>query len=668
MKIIRIIGVFALVAVISLTVNAQKNYKLEADVAFSGFKYYKAIEMYKKAYTKESKKEVKAEILFQIAECYRGKNDGKQAAVWYNKSIKAKHDNPLAIYYVADIYKSQGKYEDAIVQFNKYKAANPSDKRGAEGVKSCELAKEWKDNPSRTVVNPLPLLNSEDYDFSPVYADKKNVEVYFTSTRQGAAGSEIHEGTGSNFADIWKSKRDKKGKWSEPVVLNEAINSPASEGSSCLNNKRNVIYFTRCEVQKNGIAGCGIMMAKKQGQKWGEPEYIIVMGAEDTMKVRHPAISPDDKVLVFSANMPGGQGGIDLWYMTYDKKAKTWSQPINLGSEINTSANEAFPYIRENGDLYFASNGHKGMGGLDLFKAASTGVNQWSGVENLQVPMNSEADDFGIVFEGDKNRGMFNTSREGGKGGDDIWEFYLPPMLFELTGVVKDVETGNILAGATVKLIGTDGSSAQTTTDENGNFYFVENGPDRYINKETSYSLVVEKKTYLNAKGKETTVGQETSKKFFHEYALQPFQDVVIKLPLIEYEYNKADLRPNSKDSLDYLYNIMTENPTIVIQLRSHTDFRGSAAYNQRLSQRRAQACVDYLVKEKGIHPDRIKAKGMGESEPIKGAGGIVLTEKYIKGLKSKEEIEAAHQRNRRTDFKVVSDDFVPASASVPEN
>jgi peptidoglycan-associated lipoprotein len=666
MKIIRIIGVFALLTVISLTVNAQKNYKLEADVAFSGLKYYKAIEMYKKAYTKESKAAVKAEILFQIAECYRGKNAGKQASVWYNKAIKAKHENPLALYYIADIYKSQGKYEEAIVEFKKYKAANPSDKRGEDGVKSCELAKEWKGSPSRTIVNPMPLLNSEDYDFSPVFADNKNIILYFSSTRQGAAGEGLNDGTGMNFSDLWETKRDKKGKWSEPVVLNETVNSTGSEGASCLNKRRNVIYFTRCEVQKNGVAGCGIMWAKKAGQKWGDPEYITI--TEDTFTVGHPAISADDNVLVFASNMPGGQGGRDLWYITYDKKAKTWSQATNMGSEINTPGDEMFPFIREDGELYFSSNGHKGMGGLDLFKAASTGVNQWSGVENLQVPMNSATDDFGIVFEGDKERGFFTTARDGGKGGDDIWEFYLPPMLFELTGVVKDVETGKVLLGATVKIIGTDGSSAETTTDENGNFYFVENGPDRYINKESSYSLVVEKKKYLNAKGKETTVGLDKSKKFFHEYALQPFQDVVIKLPLIEYEYNKADLKPNSKDSLDYLLGIMTANPTIIIQLRSHTDFRGSSAYNQRLSQRRAQSCVDYLVKEKGVHPDRIKAKGMGENEPIKGVGGVVLDEKYIKTLKDKPSIEAAHQRNRRTDFKVIGDDFVPPAAPVKEN
>jgi peptidoglycan-associated lipoprotein len=662
MNIFRIIAVFALVAVFGLTVNAQKNYKKEADVAFSGGKYYKAIEMYKKAYTKESKNEVKAEILFQIAECYRGKNDGKQAAVWYNKSIKARYDDPIAIYYVANIYKSEGRYEDAIVEFNKYKSANPGDKRAEEGVASCELAKKWKDEPTRIVVNPMPLMNSEDYDFSPVFADKKNMEIYFTSTRKGSAGDDVSDVTGMNFSDIYRTKVDKKGKWSEPVVLEGAVNSPASEGASCLNKKRNTMYFTICGVETKGVMGCSLFWSKKQGTKWGDPEIIPI--TEDTFTVGHPAISIDDKTLVFASNMPGGQGGKDLWYITYNKKMKEWSKPTNLGAEVNTSGDEMFPYIRDNKDLYFSSTGHKGMGGLDIFKAANTGANQWGGVENLQSPMNSEANDFGIVFEGAKERGFFTTDREGGKGGDDIWSFKLPPLMFQLDGNVTNNETKKAIAGAKVKLIGTDGSSVSTTTDENGNFFFAENGPNRYINKETSYSIVVEKEKYLNAKGKETTVGLDKSRKFFHEYTLQPFQDVVIKLPLIEYKTAKWDLQAQYKDSLNFLYDIMTENPTLIIQLRSHTDHRGSTPANQKLSQRRAQSCVDYLVKEKGINSARIKAIGMGENEPIKGAGGVSLTKSYIDKLKSKEEKDAALQRNRRTDFKVIGDDFVPPAAA----
>ena len=649
----------------SLSLSAQKNYKQDADIAFSGLKYYQAIDLYKKAYTKEKSKEVKSEILFKIAECYRLKEDGTQAAVWYSKAITAKYDDPIAILYLADIYKSQGKYEEAIVEYNKYKAAKPGDKMADQGIKSCTDAKSWKDNPTKVVVNPLPLLNSEDYDFSPIFSSKKGDEIYFTSTRQGSTGTEVSDVTGMNFDDIYSSKRDKKGKWSTPALLNATINSPASEGSACLNSKKSTIYFTRCGVQKKGVMGCSIYTAGKSGQNWGEPELIAV--AQDTFTVGHPAISDDDNTLVFASDIPGGQGGKDLWYITYDKKAKTWSQPVNLGAEINTPGDEMFPYIRDNGELYFASNGLPGMGGLDLFKAKSKGINQWGNPENLKAPMNSEANDFGIVFEEGQNRGMFTTSRSGGKGGDDIWEFYLPEIVFALEGVVRDIETQKPIAGAKVKLIGTDGLSAEMLTDESGAFSFKENGDARYINPNTSYSLVVEKEKYLSAKGKETTVGHESSMNFFHEYELQPMQGP-IKLPLILYAYNSADLLPESKDSLNYLYNIMVDNPNIVIQLRSHTDFRGKDAYNEKLSQRRAQSCVDYLIKEKGVAPDRIVAKGMGEKEPLKMPDGTLLDEKYINALKSEEEKEAAHQRNRRTDFKVLRDDYVPQASQPSAN
>lgn len=249
----KLLSILAVMFIFSLSLSAQKNYKQDADVSFSGYKYYQAIDLYKKAYTKEKSKDVKSEILFQIAECYRLKEDGTQAAVWYSKAITAKYNNPIAILYLANIYKSQGKYEEAIVEFNKYKVEKPGDKRADDGIKSCKDAKDWKDNPTTTVVSPLPLLNSEDYDFSPIFSDKKGTEIYFTSTRQGSTGTEVSDVTGMNFDDIYSSKRDNKGKWSNPALLNATVNSPASEGSACLNNKKSTIYFTRCGVQKKGV-------------------------------------------------------------------------------------------------------------------------------------------------------------------------------------------------------------------------------------------------------------------------------------------------------------------------------------------------------------------------------------------------------------------------------
>ncbi len=666
MKALKLLGLF-ICFIAFLGGHAQKNFKRDADYAFNGAMYFKAKELYDKAYGKERKANVKAEILYKIGECWRLTENPKDAEVWYAKAIKAKCEVKEVYLHMGHCQKLLGKYDEALDNYKKYLQRVPGDKRGEAGVKSCELATGWKDKPTRYEVAPMPLLNSEAMDFSPIYANKKWTELYFTSTREGSAGTNMSDVTGTGFADLWKSTRDKKGKWSEPVVLNEAVNSELDEGASCLNKRKNTMYFTRCGYdKKKGKFGCALYTAKKQGQKYAEP--ILIEIGSDTNAVGHPAISPDDKTLIFASDLVGNgsQGGKDLWYITYNKKARKWSEPVNLGPEINTPGDEMFPYIRDDGTLFFSSNGHLGMGGLDIFMAEAKGTNQWSNPTNMQYPINSEANDYGIIWEGNKRKGFFTSDREGGKGRDDIYEFYWPPILFALEGVVKDIETKKPLANAKVKLVGTDGTQLEVTTDGEGFFKFETNGSDRIIKKETSYSLVVSKEKYLNAKGRETTVGIEESKVFYHEYDLQPINKP-IELPEILYEYNKADLLPQSKDSLNYLYDILVENPNIVIELRSNTDFRGSAKYNQRLSQRRAQACVDYLVDEKKIAADRIFAKGQGENVPrvlsrdMRGfKKDTELTEKYITGLKDKQQIEDAHQLNRRTEFAVLRDDYVP--------
>ncbi len=665
--------VVALVAGLIFSVNlvAQKDFKNEADIAFNRGMYFLANELYTKAYAKEKKPAVKAEILFKRGECYRLTENPKDAEVWYDKAIKAKCDIPEVYLYLAHSQKLNGKYAEAKDNYQAFLERKNGDPRGKAGIESCEKALEWKENPTRHVVTPMPLLNSEQYDFSPVFADKRNDQIYFTSTREGSTGSTTHEGTGQAFADIYTSKRDKTGKWSEPTLLNEAVNSEAEEGSSCLNTRKNLMYFTRCGYDsKKGHYGCQIYEAKKQGQNYAEPTLVVIPNANDTNTVGHPAISNDDNTIVFASDMTGTghQGGKDLWYITYDKKAKSWSEPVNLGPGINTPGDEMFPYIHDvTGDLYFASNGHIGMGGLDIFKSKNKGTNQWENPENLKSPINSEANDFGIIYDGEEDKGFFTSNREGGKGGDDIWEFYMPPVLFALEGVVKDLETQKVIEGAKVSLVGTDGSTYEVTTDVNGYFNFEENGNERIIKANTSYALVVSKDKYLNAKGKESTVGYEDSKIFAHEYELQPITEKPIELPEILYEYNKADLLPQSKDSLNFLYQVLIDNPNLTIALYSNTDFRGGDAYNQKLSQRRAQACVDYLVKEKGIPADRIKAVGNGERVPrelkrdmMGFKKGTVLSETYIKGLKDKKQIEDAHQLNRRTEFSVTGTDYVP--------
>lgn len=678
----KLTAVLALTLIFSASAFAQKNFMSDAKKAYDSQEYFNAIELYKKAYTKAKKKEDKALIVFQTAECYRKIGDQKQAEAWYIKAIKANYTNPNAKLYLADAKKAQEKYNEALIEYNNYKKEMPSDPRGEDGAKSCELAQKWKDAPTRYKVENVALINTKDYDFAPSYADKKYNKLYITSTRPGVVGSGLDPGFGENYSDIFETMMDKNGKWSTPTSLPEPLNTKANEGLSFVTKKGDMMFFTRCEVESKKVTNNQIWYATKKGTAWGEPTKVEF--CLDTIKYASPCISGDAQTLYFCSNLPGGQGDNDLWYSKYDKKTKKWGAPVNMGSTINTPGNEQYPFIHEDGTLYFASTGHLGMGGLDIYKAEKKGDDQWGNVTNMKYPINSAGDDFGIIFEGKKERGYLSSNREGTKGADDIWSFVLPPLLFTIEGVVTDCKFKEVVPGVVIKLVGSDGSSVETKTDAAGYYKFAENGTARYVNPNTSYVITtqvgVDVKTslatlgFLNSsdKVKETTVGVEEAKTFKHDFCLVPIQKEV-RFPDVLYLLGKADLEhpSNPRDSLNFLYQTLIDNPNIVIELSSHTDYRGSDAANQKLSEARAKSCVDYLI-SKGINPERLKYKGYGEKRPLEvdadldGKVDYTLSEAYInkttKG-KSKEEYEALMQKNRRTVFGVVRRDFVDPNA-----
>ena len=650
---------FLTVVFISFTLAgfSQKNFTRDADAAFKGEAYFSAVELYKKAYAKEPSRAKKAEILFNIAECYRALEDPMQAETWYNKAIKAQYPDPVAILYLADAIKSQERYDEAIPQYESYSAAKPDDSRGQQGVKSCKKSQEWKDKPSRYKVQNEVLLNSKQYDFAPSFADKKYESLLFTSTREGSTGEANDTRTGENYSDLYYTSRDRKGKWSVPVSVGENVNTVANEGSSVLNGRYNMMYFTRCEDEKDKVFACKIWEAKRQGQTWAVPTQVEI-NVGDSVTIGHPALSADDETLLFASDLQGGQGGKDLWYITYDKKERKWSDPVNLGSDINTSGDEMYPFLTEKGTLYFASNGHIGMGGLDIFVAESKGDKKWGKPENMGYPINSAYNDFSIILE-DEKRGYFTSNRIGGKGGDDIYSFYVPALVYAIQGNVTNVVTGKPIEGATIKLVGSDGTSVEAKSDATGFYEFaqISGSNDRYVKENTSYQILVSKEEHLNAKGEETTVGVENSTTFVHDFALQKFvsdkgESVEIKFPEVQYDLGKYTLRPESKDSLNFLYQTLIDNPTIVIELSAHTDSRGSDESNMTLSQNRAKSCVDYLI-EKGIDPARMVPKGYGETR-------LLVTDADIAKFPTNEEREAGHQKNRRTVFSVLRSDYVP--------
>ncbi len=645
-------------------VLAQGKQSVEADDAFKAGQYFNAIEMYKKAYTLEKKASDKAALIFKVGECYRALGDAANAQVWYEKANKAQYTDPITYYYIGEALKEQGKYAEAIAAYNKYKDKNPGDSRADASLASSQMAQTWKDQASRYTVDPEVLLNSPQYDFSATFSSKKNDEVVFSSSRTAATGTETDGIAGESFLDLFTSSRDKLGKWSEPVKLPPTVNSAAHEGSPTFNSKRTVMYFTRCEHEKKKAFGCEIWMSKKVGSNFSESEMLVLHAPlekndSNQVKLGQPTVSKDDGVLIFSSNQKGGRGGKDLWMVRLDKDGKPSGNPSNLGNEINTPKDDMFPFLRNNGNLYFSSDGHPGMGGMDIFAAEKTGDNAWGHVDNMKSPINSSGDDFSIIFDGDEEKGYLTTNRLGGKGQDDIWRFMMPNLVFALQGTVYDKLTGQPLPDAKVEVVGTDGSNFSAMADGNGGFNFAEKGKERYIKENTSYTIRASKENYLVVNDQITTVGLAESTTFAKEYYLQPAnKDVVIKLPEVQYDLGSALLRPEGKDSLETLYQTLVENPTIIIELSAHTDSRDTDKRNMVLSQNRAQSCVNFLV-SKGIDPVRMVAKGYGETM-------LRISDSEIAKMATKEEKEAAHQKNRRTEFRVLSFDYVPKEGSMP--
>ena len=647
-----------LLLLLPATLSAQKQKTERAYAAFEAGSYYEAIDFFKDVYSKTREKQLKADMVFMVSECYRLINDPKNAELWYKRSVRSPFPKPEAQYRLAEVTKKLGRYPQAIEEFRKYRQLVPGDPRTEQQIRACELAMEWQASPESYIVEELKDANSRDSDFGPAFARDDYGLLWFTSSRDDARGNKEHGATGQSFTDIFETRLDKKGKWSTPVPV-DFLNSEFEEGTPSFSSDYTEMWFTRCEAGKREKKGCVIMYSTREGTRWTDPVKEEILA--DSLVAAHPAISPDGQTLYFVSDIPGGLGGKDIYRVTRTSPGSAWSRPENLGADINTRGDELFPYMRDNGWLYFASDGHIGMGGLDIFRAVPQGGEGWM-VENMRSPLNTYSDDFGITFEKEAEKGIFSSSRKG-RAVDDLYTFVMPPLLFSITGLVKDEKTGQPVEGATVQLIASDGANMQSETGAAGDFKFS-------LRPEVDYIFLASKKGFLNGKEKETTRGHDKSRDFMATILLTPI-DKPIELPNIFYDFGKWDLRPESMVSLDKLVETLNDNPNVTIELMSHTDSRDTEEYNLDLSQKRAQSVVDYLI-GKGIAADRLTARGYGETSPkvvdalILGDSpflreGVTLTEQYINSLASEEQKEIAHQINRRTEFRVLSTDYEPA-------
>jgi len=651
---------FCLFSLTSLNVNAQKKNRkmVKADQAYNSEQYNKAAELYKKAYQSTKSRALKSEIIFKQAECYRLSGNIKRAESYYKRAVKAKYPDVIVYLRYADVLRMNDKYEESKIQYKKYIKLNPTDVAGEMGLKSCDYSISWLASPTRYKVEIMPLVNSRFSDFSPSFGNSEYSEIYFTSSRSGGFSNKIDDRTGETFTDLYSSKLNKKGKWSVPLILPEPVNSEGNEGSVALNKRGTTMYFTKCDVQKKKALGCNIYVSKRKGKIWGAPTLLQIKVDSNTT-LGHPTINEDESILIFSSDLRGGYGGKDLWIVKQQKRGK-WSDPINLGPAVNTKGDEMFPFLHSDGTLYFSSTGHIGMGGFDIFKSTLDKNDSYSSITNLKHPVNSSGHDFGMIIENSGERGYLTSDRKGGKGGDDIYQFELPPLVLSMRGVVTDSKSGAILTNTKIILSSSEGVAVETKTDNTGSYNFK-------LNPLLSYEILASLDGYLNKKMTETTVGIDENKVFIVDLIMDPVKKEII-LPKIEYDFAKWNLRDKSISDLDMLAESLSDNPNVIIELKSHTDFVGDNKSNLNLSQKRADACVSYLVSI-GINPGQLVARGAGENEPFvienkdgRFKEGDVLTESYINKIKFKKNRKKAHQYNRRTSFKVLREDYVSQS------
>lgn len=657
-------------------ISAQKRLVKKADTAFVYHSYYDALSKYQKVFSKMKKadKSEKTRFLFQIAECYRYAGMNKQAASQYKRVIKAKYYmvEPKIYLHLAQLQLTLGDFQSAYENFDTYLDFIPDDSTAIRGKEAALRIEEAMQNFTRYEISNIKKINTKDGDWAPRYYTAEGNIITFTSTREGVTGKKLDPWSGQRFSDIWVSKTDAKGDWASPERLdkNEKTSTAQNESDASFCKNGSVMYYTFCNNEKKAKNRCIIRTSSFDGSAWSDPADVVIAGDTSSDFV-HPFVSEDGNKLFFASNRSGGFGDLDIWYATGGGSA--FEKPVNLGSAVNSKEKESYPFFRNDTTLYFASNGHGSLGGFDIFKSTLID-NIFTDVENLGYPINTNADDFGISFLPDINKGMFSSNRSGGRGNDDLYSFYLPDVIFSLSGTVHDNDNLQAISDAEISLAGSDGMIIRTLTNNKG-FYRFDNSQIKPL---TTYQLIVEKKDYLGTEATETTVGLVSSTDIVRDFSISKIPQGPVVLPEILYDLGKWDLKSQYEDSLMGLVVMLEKNPRLVIELASHTDVRPIAMGNDQLSQKRAQSVVDYLV-TRGINNERLVAKGYGAKKPreltSKTASTYnsnvyyfdsanILTPAFIDSLPILEKREAAHQLNRRTEFSVLRDDFIPSSGN----
>ena len=641
-----------------------------ADKKYAIGEYYQAAEKYKEIYRRINSKDkaMRAHVAFNQGECYRILNNSK-AQNAYKNAIRNHYPDSIVYLHYAQVLHYQGKYKDAIKQYDIYLEAHPKDYVASASKYACMKTEEWKKQHSRYKISPAKEFNAKrSSNFSPMFIGDDADAIIFTSNRQEQKASKkarirTSSVTGMPTFNLYTARKNAAGKWEDIELCDGLYQETESEeeegtqkqtttaemGAACLSADGKTMYFTYSKPVNGQDLGAKIYVSQRASGEWGEAQEVKLFN-DSSITVGHPTLCATGDTMYFVSDAPGGMGGKDI-YMAISNGGE-WDDIRNMGPTINTSDDELFPYIRKDGRLYFSSKGHPGYGGLDLFYAIPKDTT-WE-VFNMGSPFNSTGDDFGITFAGETENGFFSSNRGQKKGYDQIYSFILPQLEFLVEGTITD-NNGEHLSEATLRLVGNDGTNVKTQIRRDGTYRLK-------LQKETRYAMLVTARGYLNMKHIFTTEGLTDSHTYLQDFALSPISKPV-KMGNIFYKFGSWELTPDSEDGLNALVKLLNDNPNITIEMAAHTDMVGNNKANQELALKRAQSVVNYLIK-KGIEKERLTPVGYGEEKPVVVDEQLhkqypylpkdqVLDEAFITTLPADKQ-EVCNSLNRRTEFRVL--------------
>ncbi|MDD6592747.1 MAG: OmpA family protein [Bacteroidales bacterium] len=625
------------------------------DAAMAIGEYCEAAAQYKKGYSRipPTDRKRRGEVAYKMGDAFRRYGNTARALGAFRNAARYGQNDTLTQFYIGELLRMQGDYRGAEKAYQTYLDSFPSDERARQMLQSLSEATGIKERGSAYTVKMETMFSGSRSDYAPAYNGDEATTLYFSTTRPAVTGSDLSGITGMKPGDIYMVRKDEKGKWKSPEPVEGGLNTENDEGATAFSSDGKTMYLTVCRTDPQYPRMAEIWTSQRADAGWGKPAALKIT-ADTLSSYAHPAPSPDGRWLYFTSDMPGGYGGTDLWRARMD--AHGVGSIENLGPEINTEGNECFPAFRPSGELYFSSDGRTpSLGGLDLYRAKQDTITEHWTVVHLPAPMNSPADDFGITFEGWHNRGYFSSNRStGGRGWDKIYSFSYPEVLQTVKGWVYE-QDGYELPEALVYIVGNDGTNEKLSVKSDGSF-------EMAVTPGVDYLLLATCKGYLNFRNNLHADSLEVE----HQHVLQfplPSINVPVLVRNVFYEFDKADLTPESTAALDRLTNMLKENPNVTIELAAHCDYRGNDDYNLRLSQRRAESVVRYLT-EHGIEAERLTAKGYGETVPkiINKKlletypflhEGDTLTVPYILALPADQQ-EVCNALNRRTEFRVL--------------